>query len=69
MTLTRSLLNLLAYFANIMEAARLTYGQNSLSADRIAAARRLVLDTPAVLSSQIQRPDDVTVSSGARRAA
>ena len=66
MTTIRNTLN---FFANVMEAARLTSGQNYLSSDRLAEARMMVLKTPSEASTRTPRSNSGVLSSEVRSAA
>lgn len=65
----RNLLSVIGLFANVAEAARLTSGQNYLSADRVFQARRLLLETPEFANRRDMHAHGDVLLSDIRRAA
>lgn len=69
MSIARNATNLIEYLADVFEAARLTAGQNSMSPERLAQARELVLQSPAAQPAQNRGSRNDSISSATHRTA
>lgn len=69
MNMIQNAIGLIHSIADSIEAARLTSGRNAMSSERLAQARRLVLDAGVETSRRQADQGSASISEAARQAA